>query len=605
MPCHAKPCYTIRYSILESLSRSIKGLKVPLVCLTEGSAPMSKPMNENKGDGKGKDKDSDGSHNSSCRSTSTSSTKKESNSELHPTVSVLVDFFCSLPSSSSSSVHPSRSDVAGGRPANNQPLAAEEIIEKEKCGVFALFTDDTHHPLSAHITASLVARLPQLPVFCMDSNSIIPSSAAPDHFPGQLDTLAAVLDPLEGVDSKGSSASASTSTSTSTSSATALEELMRIFKSHCEVAATQCWDFGSNSVIAAPDDSVIGQDSPLHQALFYEEFSFSGVQCGDEQWMAWATVQDLLKSPQSQSVLAACESHTHSENMSSVPVRGRCVNGEGDDVTIAQLMMGTLSPRKAVSSMLSAPWGCEERDAAEQGVKDLSSCDNDAKAHIGPSSGDASGDDDKSKGCDSSRIDAVRHYLVQSDMLRYCCYRALKDGLLPVERVPAHITAIAAPAPRTAPHNAFRKIQEDNMGNGHRCESNGSSSSSSSRSGLSKWVIPWFRLLSPKAASALRKANAPKVSRKGLWVKYLYFLHLVLIAIQAEHRTHSRNITSHHISQCNCIQCCILKMFEWIDLESTIHDTPFSSPLPSSYTSVPYSSLLPYFSCLTLTLLFP
>ena len=215
MPCHAMPCHVIRYSILESLSRSLGGLKIPLVCLTEGSAPISKPMrsmNKDKGDGKGKGKDSDGPH-SRCPSTSTSSTNKESNAELHPTVSVLVDFFCSL--TSSSSVRPSRSDVADGRPANNQPLAAEEILEKEKCGVFALFTDDTHLPLSAHITASLVARLPQLPVFCMDSNSMIPPSAAPDHVPGQLDPFAAVLDPLEGGDSKGATTSSSSSSAAS------------------------------------------------------------------------------------------------------------------------------------------------------------------------------------------------------------------------------------------------------------------------------------------------------------------------------------------------------------------------------------------------------
>ena len=503
----------IRYSILESLSRSLRGLKIPLVCLTEGSAPVPMhPRNKNR------DGDQDEATSSrtatSTNSTNSNSTRKESRAELHPTVSVLVDFFCSLPSSA----HTGRSDTVNGRPTNSKSdVAAEETLERRKCGVFALFTDDAHHPMSVHVTASLVARLPQLPVFCMDSNSVIPPSSAVGHYPGQFDPVAEILDPPKG--ERGDTV--------------ASEDIMRTFKSHCDAAAVQYWNFGSKILTTALDDCVggqgIGQGSAQYQACFFQEFSFSGIQ-GNEEWMDWATVKDLLGSPHCTHILAACESHmtkkrkgTQNQGCSAMK---RCKEGveEDDDVIIAGLMLGTVSPRKAILRVFPSLKGREECGAAVRGVDDPSD-----EAQVMPANANGSGDEDGSKACDESSVEALKYYLLQSDMLRYCCYSAMKDGLLTVERVPVHATAVAATAPRVAPHNAFRKGQDDGTRNTHRAGSNGknssgsSSSSSSSSSGASKWTVPWLRLLSPRATSALRKANNAQVSCKGSWVKELLY----------------------------------------------------------------------------------
>ena len=546
----------IRYSILETLSRSLRGLKIPLVCLTEGSSPMPMhPRNrirgKNRDQDEGKDKDKEQNQaNSSRTGTSTNSTngnsaRKESSAELHPTVSVLVDFFCSLPSS----VHAGRPDIVNDRPTNSKSaVAAEETLEKGKCGVFALFTDDAHHPMSVHVTASLVARLPQLPVFCMDSNSVIPPSAAVGHYPGQFDPLAEILDPLKG-DREGTVAS---------------EDIMRTFKSHCDAAAVQCWNFGSKILTTALDGCVGGQGSAQYQARFFQEFSFSGIQ-DNEEWIDWATVKGLLGSPRCVHILAACESHmtkkktsTQNEDCSAMK---RCIGGveEEDDVLIAGLMLGTVSPRKAILRVFPALKGREECGAAERGVEGLSGCHHEAQ--VTPANANGSGDvngnrggsysssnscdgtgngrgvvsgkEDGSKSCDESSMEALKYYLLQSDMLRCCCYSALKDGLLTVERVPVHATAVAATAPRVAPHNAFRKGQDDSSRNTHRASS---SSSSSSSSGSSKWTVPWLRLLSPRATTALRKANTTQVSCKGSWVRdrnsFSYFYHHAIGADQ-------------------------------------------------------------------------
>ena len=508
------------------------------------------PIDKNKN----RDKDEEASNSTN----SANSIRKEPSAELHPTVSVLLDFFCSLPS-----LHTGRPDTVNGRPTNSKPaVAAEETSERRKCGVFALFTDDAHHPMSVHVTASLVARLPQLPVFCMDSNSIIPPSAAVGHYPGQFDPLAEILDPLKG-DGEGTVAS---------------EDIMPSFRSHCDAAAVQCWNFGSKILTTALDDCVGGQGSAQHQACFFRDFSFSGIQ-GNQEWMDWATVKDLLGSPHCVHILAACESHmtkkkTVTPNQDCSAIK-RCIEGAEDDVMIAGLMLGTVSPRKAVLRVFPALKGNKECGVTVRGVEGLTGCHEEAgvipansngsgnssgggsssnsSSKSGHDGGNGSGRADGRKAHDESSIEALKYYLLQSDVLRYCCYSALKDGLLTVERVPVHATAVAATAPRVAPHNAFRKGQDDSTRNTHRGGSNGkagsssssSSSSNNSSSGASKWTVPWLRLLSPRDTSALRKANTAQVSIEGSWVKDRILFFLVFITILYKRNNESHKVSPH------------------------------------------------------------
>jgi hypothetical protein len=388
---------------LEALERVMRELLVPFVCLVENTTAnttatpigtAAAPVTSSKLSSHGNSsKISDSSSKRTTLSTrdmtinSTSGSGTDCASAVHPTVSVLADFICSplwgdrdIVKSIDLKVNPSSLPVdptvriGTGREKDrdrDRAVSAIDSRKDEECWVFAMFTDDTSLPLSVHLTNALVAQLPQLPLFCLVSDSILlpvdvlPHIASPNK-------PCPPTSPCRAADSDFS------------------EAFKDAFIASLSSIRLQNWDFGSaySSAMNVNVDIALHQDR--QQAELLGSVSCNNCVRGNNR-VDWVCVREILSHPAVAGVLSV--GHTYlpqSAEVFSPPDAGK--------VMVAGLVGGTLSYRKAACDVFPDPF-----------------------SQVAISDADCFG--------------IVRNFLFEADLVRCNCHRAITDGTLSVSGI--------------------------------------------------------------------------------------------------------------------------------------------------------------------------
>lgn len=472
----------LRFAALESLERALRELLVPLVCLVENSATAAATAAITIGHS-GLTKHGSSSKNSNLSSISSNHTALSTRdmtikcssvsaadcaAVVHPTVSVLADFICSNPLGDGDAIHSFDTEVhpfsslpvapaptagAGTRPGTGREmdgnrygdrLGSEICLRKgEDCWVFAMFTDDTNLPLSLYLRDTLVTLLPQLPLFCLVSDSIVLPALTLPHI-AHPDKPCPLTSPYRSADSDFS------------------VEYRDLFLLTLDSIRLQKWDFGRafSSAVGAGigDDIGIDIDNAVHQERQQAELlgkrSFNSCIHGGNR-VDWVTVRGIFNLPNVGRILNAGYTH-HPQSTEVVQPPDVC------RITIAGLIGGTISFRQAACDSFPSPL--------------------------------------KQDSSDTVCLGAVRSFLLEADLVRCSCYRAITDGTLA-------LSGIKVQSPQPAPGGFIGR------------QSALTASACSGAGGVTvkqltcvKWVVPWLCALSAAARSALKRPNIQQVT---------------------------------------------------------------------------------------------
>lgn len=453
---------------------------------------------------------------------------------VRPTVTALTTFLTSIPSdkfvSHMNMSNNSSSNNDNSSNSNNTVNMKNGKNNEKNNSVFALFTDDTHHPLQLSQRASLVSLLPQLPIFCLDSDSIVPPTVAYEC-PSLYQTDVTL----------------STSHSNSHS---AVSEYEILFNEWSERLSAQDWKFGSRVRALQSESSALQETVRTDGTVRAGSDIISTVQrstaskdaidnnssnsnsdisqlINSVNGVNWSIIRHVLSTHVVDDILKTRFSHTDSAD-STDSIADRC------ETVIAGFMGGTLSPRQILTDIMS-------QDNVNGSVSGNVNHQSDSK-NISNDSG---------KYDDSSLyLSDIRSYLLDADITRYSCYKAIKTGLLCVSCVNVYnntpvpmsaplLTSIStttlsmtsttiATANTTANETINGSTNRNTNGNNDREEggrdkyspggyspaiSNGGILNSLIPSSCMKWVVPWLQLLSSNAISSLKKPNKMEVTK--------------------------------------------------------------------------------------------
>lgn len=420
---------------MESMDRSLRDLNVPFICLLE--EPTSTPCNSSSNCTYG--------HVDSNNSSGAGVRFATGESDFHPTVAALLKFLTSLPATTNPDTNLSTSGA-------------------KSAGIFSLFTDDTYHPLSLFLRTSLVAQLPQMPIFCFDSESIVPPTA--QH-----------LKPIKTVNP--------TTSSRELFREDEREEFERLFNLWSEKAKVEDWRFGSRFLKAVPTGSTESRYGKhlCESRSNLESHLCSLSSCSDSSLKNTRTIKcvDLA-------VVRYIISLESVKKILSFPPEQSNTAEETMDtrVIIAGFLTGTVSPRRALL----------ENDHGIKNAERVAMLNTKINSEISP--GDLVGGEQKAENS-AGVTAAVRSYLIEADQSRYSCFKEMKRGTLSVTRLVVFN------------NDAIASTSSSRLGASKGAWSSESTSVSLKPSSSVKWVIPWLQLLSPEASAILQRPNNFKV----------------------------------------------------------------------------------------------
>lgn len=464
-----------RLSAIESMERSLRELCVPFICLLggpTGKLSCNSKSNSNsscQGGSSGTGSRYRDSNNLNISSGDERFTDREIEIEIHPTVKALMEFFTSL-----------STNIIGSSTEMKMETSSSEGSNNVCCGVFALFTDDTYHPLSLFLRNSLVAQLPQMPMFCFDSESIVPPTATRDPRPP----------------SREEPASTNPSAFKQQQRDPVLNDFEELFYRWSKNMKDEDWKFGSRSPVPSTvlissesSESLDGTQVSRGQSSQCNTASGSRVrfECSNCAAVNFATLRYLLSLDLIKTILNISPQTLDTATKASCSYRTH--------LTIARLLAGTTSPRRALSDLISRGQdSVSERAARERtGTQDRYFSTADAASNL-------LSEDDKpmtSSTTHEAVAAAVRRYLIEADLSRYSCFKEMKSGTLSVKRVVAYdhdtIATMSSSSPQliASAGGVMSVIAPTSL----------------IPSSSVKWVVPWLQLLSPEASSLLRMPN--------------------------------------------------------------------------------------------------
>ena len=429
---------------MESMDRSLSDLNVPFICLVE--EPLSAHSNSSSNSKYG---DSNGSNSNGAGVRSTSG-----ESDIHPTVAALLKFFTALP------------------PNKNPDLNVSASGAKSRAssgGIFALFTDDTYHPLSLFLRTSLVAQLPQMPLFCFDSESIVPPTARHSR-------------PINTTNP--------TTASSGIRREDEREEFDVLFDIWSAKAKKEDWKFGSRIFTAVP----VGSSESRHNRLVSESYNnlvnhlCTLSSCSNSRLsnthpticVDLAVVRYITSLESVERILCIQPQHV-SPTEETTNIR----------LITAGFVAGTFSPRRALTesghgiksveraAVLSTKTDSEvsHGELVRGVIKAESSADNGA---------------------------AVRSYLIEADESRHSCFRVMKSGALSVTRLAVFNNGTIDSTSSSTARGVRRGAWSHEI-----------ASVSLRPTTCVKWVVPWLQLLSSKASAILQRPHNLKVRSVG------------------------------------------------------------------------------------------
>jgi hypothetical protein len=217
----------------------------------------------------------------------------------------------------------------------------------------------------------------------------------------------------------------------------------------------QNWDFG-RTFSSAVDVSTLS-----HQKSQSEELSGSlsyDSRVNGSNRVDWVSVREILDLPNVARILSVGHTHIHQSGDAFRPP-------DSCKAMIAGLIGGTVSFRQAACD--SFPNSLRQPD-----------------------------------GSDVAALSAVRNFLLEADLVRCSCYKAVTDGTLSLSR-------ITVQSPQPFPDRTVLPVAQGRP----------AASASSSTGGAIvkqptcvKWVVPWLCALSGAARSALKRPNIPQVT---------------------------------------------------------------------------------------------
>jgi hypothetical protein len=217
----------------------------------------------------------------------------------------------------------------------------------------------------------------------------------------------------------------------------------------------QKWDFGRTFSSALDANTISHQKSQseeLSGSLSYN----SRVNGGNR--VDWVSVREILDLPNVARILSVGHTHVHQSRDTFRPL-------DSCKAMIAGLIGGTVSFRQAACDSFPNP--LRQPD-----------------------------------GSDVDALSAVRNFLLEADLVRCSCYKAVTDGTL-------SLSGITVQSPQPLPDHTVLPVAQG-----------GPAASASSSTGgaivkqptCMKWVVPWLCALSGAARSALKRPNIPQVT---------------------------------------------------------------------------------------------